>query len=86
MAPPSSTDPEKQRRVRKLIDVWLAPERIEAAGLFDVDRVRTFIEDAWSSGEHARGARNDIIVNHLLGMQLLDAVRERPQDPPRAAG
>ncbi|MEO1174376.1 MAG: asparagine synthase C-terminal domain-containing protein, partial [Myxococcota bacterium] len=73
IAPPSSTDPEKQRQVRELVDVWLTPERIEAAGIFDIAAVQDFIDTAWSSDEHAAGARNDIIVNHLLGIQMLHA-------------
>lgn len=84
MAPPSSTDPAKQAKVRELTDAWLTPERIEAAGLFDVDRVKGFLDSAWSSNEHASGARNDIIVNHLLGLQMLDAVRQNPQHPPKS--
>ena len=86
MAPPSSTDPEKERRVKMLADVWLAPERVEEAGLFDVDRVQAFLKSAWAHEAHATGARNDIIVNHLLGLQLLDAVRRDPASPPTAAG
>lgn len=86
MAPPSSTDPAKEQRVRALAEVWLSPERIEAAGLFDPGRVRAFLESAWSGGDHSLGARNDIIVNHLLGLQLLDAVRQDPSRAPRADG
>ena len=86
MAPPSTTDPAKAARVRQLADVWLTPDRIENAGLFDVDRVRQFLHGAWQSAEHATGARNDIIVNHLLCMQMLDAVRTDPSRPPRADG
>ncbi len=86
MAPPSTTDPAKAAKVRALADVWLRPERIEQAGLFDVDRVSAFLQTAWAPDEHATGARNDIIVNHLLGLQMLDAVRENPARPPRADG
>lgn len=86
MAPPSSTDPEKERRVKMLAHAWLTPERIEEAGLFDVDRVRGFLDSAWSGTEHAAGARNDIIVNHLIQMQLLDAIRSQPRSAPPAGG
>ncbi len=86
MAPPSGTDPEKQRRVRQLVDVWLTPERLEATGIFDVDHVASFITNAWSHDEHAASARSDIIVNHLLGVQMLDAMATDPSRPPRAEG
>ena len=86
MAPPSNTDPAKAAKVRALADVWLVPERIENAGLFDVDRVQQFLQTAWTSQEHSTGARNDIIVNHLLCVQMLDAVRQNPARPPRADG
>lgn len=86
MAPPSGTDPEKQRRIRALAEVWLSPERIEAAGLLSVDRVRAFLADAWLASGHAVAARNDIVVNHLVQLQLLDAVRADPSRPPRADG
>ncbi len=87
MAPPSNTDPAKAAKVKMLADVWLKPERIENAGLFDVGRVQAFLRHAWHpDDEHATGARNDIILNHLLCMQMLDAVREDPRRPPRADG
>lgn len=86
MAPPSSTDPEKQKRVQRLASAWLAPERVEETGLFDVDRVKKFLDGAWSDPEHSVGARNDIIVNHLLQLHLLDEVRRDPSQAPAAAG
>ena len=87
MAPPSNTDPAKAARVRELAKVWLLPERLERAGLFDIDRVQAFLRTAWQSDDaHATGARNDIIVNHLLCLQMLDAVRQNPAVPPRADG
>ena len=86
MAPPSSTDPRKERRVRELARVWLSAQRIEDAGLFDVDRVHQFLDSAWSHPDHAGGARNDIILNHLLGMHLLDGLRQNPGQPPTSDG
>lgn len=86
MAPPSSTDASKERRVKALVGAWLTPERVEEAGLFDVDAVRGFLDGAWSHSEHAAGARSDIVVNHLLCLQMLDAVRQDPARPPTASG
>ena len=86
MAPPSNTDPAKAAKVQALAKVWLTPERIEDAGLFSVDRVNAFLSDAWKTDAHATGARNDIIVNHLLCLQMLDAIKTDPSRPPRADG
>ncbi|MEL6183203.1 MAG: asparagine synthase (glutamine-hydrolyzing) [Myxococcota bacterium] len=87
MAPPSSTDPEKAARVRALAEAWLNPGRIEEAGLFSVDAVQAFLDEAWAEDDaHAAGANKDIILNHLLGLQMLDALRQNPSRVPRADG
>ena len=85
MAPPSSTDPEKKALVSDLIQDWLSPENIEETGFFDIDEVQTFLKAAWLPGERAEtGNRNDIIINHLLGIQMLDAMRHDPSQLPQS--
>ena len=85
MAPPSNTDPAKAAKVAELVKAWLTTERLEEARLFDVGRVRAFIDGAWHpDDDHSTGARNDIIINHLLQLQMLDAVSKDPSRPPVA--
>ena len=71
MAPPSQTDPDKQKAVGSLVDQWLTPNRVNQCGLFDPDRVSEFIQDAGNEQNTLNGNRRDIIINHLLQMHIL---------------
>jgi len=72
MAPPSHTDPRKRAAVEKIIHERLSPERIDAAGLFSPDRVDGFLQ-LWrrSEGDDETAWRRDIVLNHVLGLQIL---------------
>lgn len=71
MAPPSHTDVRKRAEVEALIGAHLDPERIASAGLFDADRVMGFVERWRHETDGTRATRNDVVVNHLLGLHLL---------------
>ncbi len=71
MAPPAHTDRRKQQAIRLLVAEWMSPEQVEAGGLFDRERVGSFLERYAAEADPARAARADIIVNHLLSMHVI---------------
>ena len=71
MAPPSYTDPAKRAAVRALIERHLSHEELVAAGLFDVEAVEGFLHGLERLTDGASAFRADIVLNHLLCLQLL---------------
>ena len=71
MAPPGDTDSAKQRAVDQLIERWLAPDRVEGAGIFEPHCVEEFLERSRVSKDAVQKKRQDIILNHLLQIQML---------------
>jgi asparagine synthase (glutamine-hydrolysing) len=78
MAPPSHTDDAKRRGVETLLARWASPERVEAAGLFDPVAVDATLERWRGDASRDAGNRADILVNHLLGMQILHETASAP--------
>lgn len=72
MAPPSHTDTRKRAEVEALVREHMSPDRVRATGLFDPARVDGFLVQWRNETDPARATRNDILVNHLLGLHLLD--------------
>ena len=71
MAPPAHTDAKKRALLDELIDERLSPEKIDDLGFFDADAVRSFLDRRVTESDSAAQIRNDILLNHLLGMQVL---------------
>ncbi len=71
MAPPSHTDERKRRAVGELIEQRMSREQIETVGLFDHDRVQAFLDRCADERDPALASRQDIILNHLLGLHVL---------------
>ncbi len=71
MAPPSHTSNQKRTAIEDLVGQFLNPRTIENTGLFDVERVSQFLAMWRGSTEAAQAFRNDIVLNHLLGIHLL---------------
>lgn len=71
MAPPSHTDQRKRNAVEDLVSKHLTPDHVRATGLFDVDRLAGFLQSWRTETDGAKATRNDILVNHLLGLHLL---------------
>jgi asparagine synthase (glutamine-hydrolysing) len=71
MAPPSHTDDAKREAAADLIARHLSRDRVAAAGLFDGKRVEDFIARIAQEQDPTRSIRDDIILNHLLGLQIL---------------
>ena len=71
MAPPAFTDPSKQREILKLIDRYLNPEQIRAAGLFDEQAVSKYVERSRNESDRTQSTRDDIVINHLLQLHIM---------------
>ncbi len=82
MAPPAHTNPDKRAAVQQLIDRWLSPERIRAAGLFDESAVKQLVDHAWQETDSTQARRTDILINHLLQMHILHGQMVLGEAPP----
>jgi asparagine synthase (glutamine-hydrolysing) len=71
MAPPGHTDERKRVALQKLIDSHMDREHVEAAGIFDPDRIEQFIVDYKNDKDSVSLVRKDALMNHLLCLQLL---------------
>ena len=74
MAPPATLRPQEWAQVKGLVDRHLGREALEATGLFDVDAVEAFVGRLGrkvSDAERSEAVNDDIVLNHLVGLQLL---------------
>lgn len=71
MAPPAHTDEAKRSRVGAMIDRFLNPGSIRAAGLFDTGRIDQFLRDYRQDTDAVSLVRKDTLLNHLLCLQIL---------------
>lgn len=71
MAPPAHTEPDKQKAVQALINTWLSPDRVHGAGIFDPERIQTFLQDYQTDRDPVSLTRKDALLNHILGLQIL---------------
>lgn len=71
MAPPATIDDAKWSAVKPMLERDLSTDAIEQAGLFDAERVAQFLAATRARDERSDAIRDDIIVNHLLGLQIL---------------
>jgi asparagine synthase (glutamine-hydrolysing) len=69
MAPPAHTDPAKRAAVEALCRRHLGTGAVHEAALFDPVAVEDFLRRA--PDDRADASRRDIVLNHLLCMQLL---------------
>ncbi|NVB41041.1 asparagine synthase (glutamine-hydrolyzing) [Pseudenhygromyxa sp. WMMC2535] len=85
MAPPSNTDPIKRAAVDSLIERHASRDALAEAGIFDVDRTTALFERSakTSADDRASGVREDILINHVLGLQILhqEFVAQVPRVP-----
>lgn len=80
MAPPAHTDKRKVAEIDKLIDKWLSSERIAECGIFDEAKLRTSIEEYRKSEDHAQNTRKDIILNHAIGLHVMEYCLSEERD------
>jgi len=71
MAPPAHTDEFKRAKVNALIDTHASPGRIDAAGVFDREKLTTFLDEYKADKDPVSLVRKDAILNHILCLQIL---------------
>lgn len=74
MAPPGRTDAQKQQAVERLCQKWLAPERLHEAGILSVAQVENYLRSIDDDQDGITSRRHDIIVNHLIQIEILAAM------------
>ncbi|TPV95924.1 MAG: asparagine synthase (glutamine-hydrolyzing) [Myxococcales bacterium FL481] len=82
MAPPATIDAAKAAAVQALVERYLSPAAVETAGVFDATAVERFLAATQRETERDRAVQNDVILNHLLGLQVLHAQFVQGQAPP----
>jgi asparagine synthase (glutamine-hydrolysing) len=71
MAPPSHTDALKRDAARTLGRRYLSPSHVRDVGLFDAGRVAAFLARVEGERDPVGATRDDIVLNHLLGIHIL---------------
>lgn len=71
MAPPAHTDERKKKALGSLVDRFLDRGSVERAGLFDADRIETFLDDYRVDTDPVALNQKDKVLNHLLCLHIL---------------
>ncbi len=71
MAPPGHTEKKKQVALQSLIDHYLAPGKVEEAGIFDPKQIEKFLFEYDRDTDTVSLTRKDALINHLLGLQIM---------------
>lgn len=80
MAPPSHTGERKKSAAAALVERYLGRDQLEDSGLFDPEAVQGFLRG--EGADAAASFRRDIILNHLLCLQILHHQFVRGAAPP----
>jgi asparagine synthase (glutamine-hydrolysing) len=73
MAPPAHTDEAKLAKLGELTDEFLSAEAVERGGILCPEAVAGFLRDYHADDDPTSLVRKDALLNHLLGLQILDA-------------
>jgi asparagine synthase (glutamine-hydrolysing) len=81
MAPPSQCGPQQRAALDALIERYASPDAIAEAGLFDAERTEAlFAQSRDGAGDDwARAVRYDILINHIVGLQILHRIFIAPR-------
>ena len=72
MAPPATVRPQEWAEVQALVHRHLDRSALETTGLFDVEAVEAFLGAVTrGDGPRSRIVNDDVVLNHLLGLQML---------------
>ena len=72
MAPPAfSKSREEQQGLWDLINQHLTIEKVEDLGFIDYHQLLALLDECQNSQDNAALFRNDIILNHLIGLHAL---------------
>ncbi len=73
MAPPATVDARKAKAMRALAEKHLSRDAVQEAGLFDPKAVQDLVDglDAPPDEQRSSAVRRDILLNHVMGVQML---------------
>lgn len=71
MAPPGHTENNKRKAIEELIHSYMNEDKIREVGLFDVNRLNTFLDEYRKDTDSVSLVRKDALLNHLLGLHIL---------------
>lgn len=71
MAPPAHTSPGKQKAIQLLINQFMSTQKVKEAGILDVNRFHEFMADYEQDKDPVSLVRKDALLNHLLGLHIL---------------
>jgi len=82
MAPPATIDQAKRSAVHSLVERHLSRDALRRAQAFDADAVAAFLAASKQQQDRGRAVQDDIILNHLLGIQILHQQLVQGEPPP----
>lgn len=71
MAPPAHTNKAKTEQRNLLFNQYLSEDKIIKAGIFDLEKMNAFIKTVQQEQDPVLQVRQDALVNHILGLQIL---------------
>lgn len=71
MAPPGHTEMKKRVALQQLIDEYMNEQAIKEVGLFDHDRLISFLDGYRNDTDAVSLVRKDALINHVLGLHIL---------------
>lgn len=71
MAPPAHYDSGKKSALKNLCAEYLSNSSLEDLGILDPLKTNEFIETYFNESDPARATRQDVTVNHILGLHIL---------------
>lgn len=82
MAPPGHTSKGKQSAVDDLLDGYVNDKAVAAAGIFDIRRLRAFVDEYRHDQDPVSLTRKDALINHIIGIQFLQRHFVEENDAP----
>ena len=84
MAPPGHTEAGKRSAVSALLGRFVDDEAVNRAGIFDVSRMRQFLQAYEADTDPVSLVRKDALLNHIIGLQILHHQFIEMNEPPES--
>lgn len=85
MAPPAHRDEKKWAALMKLVNEYASEDQIKQAGLLDASAVAEMIKNQGSSEHHHDRVQMDAVINHVIGVQIMQQKFVATDVPKQAA-
>ena len=82
MAPPGHKSEDKRAAVNALLSEYVSDEAVAKAGIFDVNRMRLFLDEYAADTDGVSLTRKDALLNHIIGLQILHHQFVDTNEPP----